>query len=151
MKSCKVGNYSKKMKTILDKIQENSKFIQNKRAKCSFGVRDLEQIATFEIQLKGTGTPLTKYYDTFKSVKEVEKSKKAAASNDKKPNSEVPLGDEEFEEVEEIEKSRENKKRKKPSTENKSEKKRKPESVQEGDSEDEEDEVKDFDDFSDDE
>ena len=84
MKKCKVANYSKKMKTILDKIQENSKFIQDKRSKVTFGVRDLDQISSFETQLKAAGTPLSKYYETFKKIKETEGLKKKAETKEEK-------------------------------------------------------------------
>jgi nucleolar complex protein 2 len=76
VKKCKVGNYTKKMKGVVDKINDNTKFIQDRRAKVSFGVRDLDQIRIFEAQLKNQGTPLGKYYETFKTVKEAEMLKK---------------------------------------------------------------------------
>merc|ERR1719273_2415095 len=76
LKKSKIPNYTKKMKTIKEKIEENIKFIQNKRSGVKFGVRDLDQIATFETQIKAQGTPLSKYFDTYKGVKEAEKAKK---------------------------------------------------------------------------
>ena len=50
--------------------------MQEKRSKVKFGVKDLDQIATFEAQLKGQGTPLSKYFETHKSIQEKEKAKK---------------------------------------------------------------------------
>ena len=94
MKKCKVANYSKKMKTILDKIQENSKFIQDKRTKVTFGVRDLDQISSFETQLKAAGTPLSKYYETFKKIKETEGLKKKAETKEEKKSKKDSSGDE---------------------------------------------------------
>ena len=78
LKKCKIANYTKKMKTIKEKIEENAKFVLAKRSKVAFGVRDLDQIAAFEAQLKVAQErpPLAKYFDTVKSVKEAEKAKK---------------------------------------------------------------------------
>ena len=52
LKKCKIAKYSKKLKAVLDQIQENSKFVQDKRSKVTFGVKDLDQIGTFEAHLK---------------------------------------------------------------------------------------------------
>ena len=92
IKKCKVANYNKKMKPILDKIQENSKFIQDKRSKVTFGVRDLDQISSFETQLKTNGTPLSKYYETFKKIKETESLKKKAETKEEKESKNEPSG-----------------------------------------------------------
>lgn len=180
MKKCKVANYSKKMKTILDKIQENSKFVQDKRTKVTFGVRDLDQISSFETQLKAAGTPLSKYYETFKKIKETEGLKKKAETKEEKKSKKDSSGDEDedmdyeeagedseieehsdddSEEMEEIVKPKEasGKKRKKVA-ESKPAKKKKQENIEAKASSDEDssvddeedDVVKDFDDFSDD-
>lgn len=64
------------MKTVKEKTEENARFISEKRSKVTFGVRDLDQIATFEAQLKAQGTPLSKYFEIYKGIKETEKAKK---------------------------------------------------------------------------
>merc|ERR1740129_1445416 len=56
--------------------EENARFVSKKRSKVTFGVRDLDQIATFEAQLKAQGTPLSKYFEIYKGIKETEKAKK---------------------------------------------------------------------------
>merc|ERR1712203_1298879 len=53
-----------------------ARFVSEKRSKVTFGVRDLDQIATFEAQLKAQGTPLSKYFEIYKGIKETEKAKK---------------------------------------------------------------------------
>merc|ERR1712141_488962 len=84
LKKCKIAKYSKKMKVVLDQIQENSKFVQDKRSKVTFGVKDLDQIGTFEAHLKAEGTPLLKYYETFKSIKAKEKLTQTNEESSKK-------------------------------------------------------------------
>lgn len=64
------------MKTVKEKTEENARFVSEKRSKVTFGVRDLDQIATFEAQLKAQGTPLSKYFEIYKGIKETEKAKK---------------------------------------------------------------------------
>ncbi len=77
LKKCKIPNYSRKLKTVLDKVTENSKFILEERSKVSFGVRDLDDIRTWEAQIMVTKTPpLAKWFDEFKGAKEAEQKKK---------------------------------------------------------------------------
>ena len=83
LKKCKVANYGKKMKTVKEKMEENSKWMQDKRLKVDFGVKNRDKIEAFEMQLKASGTPLNKFYETFKSVKEAEQAKKLKKEADK--------------------------------------------------------------------
>ena len=64
-------------------MEENAKFMQEKRSKVDFGVKDLDKISAFEAQIKASGTPMSKFYDTFKSVKEAEQAKKLKKDTDK--------------------------------------------------------------------
>ncbi|KAG8569129.1 hypothetical protein GDO81_014267 [Engystomops pustulosus] len=72
LKDCKVSNYCKPMRQLLEKIQENSSYITNKRQKCAFGVSDREAVIKWEKQIKEEGTPLSKYYVTWKKLREKE-------------------------------------------------------------------------------
>ena len=82
LKKSKVANYTKKIKTVKERIEENVKFMLEKRSHVTFGVRDLDQISTFEMHVKAEGTPLAKYYETFKGIKAEEKAKKAKKEMD---------------------------------------------------------------------
>ena len=83
LKKSKIANYSKKLKTVKDKMEENAKFVQEKRSKVDFGVKDLDKISAFEAQIKAQGTPMSKFYETFKSIKEAEQAKKMKKDADK--------------------------------------------------------------------
>ena len=167
LKKCKIAKYSKKLKVVLDQIQENSKFVQDKRSKVTFGVKDLDQIATFEAHLKVEGTPLLKYYETFKSIKAKEKltqtneesSKKDENddSNDDDENFDVEMEDEDEKHEETVPQKKSGKKRRKENVKEKpAKKKKKEEKVEKSDPEEnndakeEDDIVEDFNDFSDD-
>ncbi|XP_066493067.1 nucleolar complex protein 2 homolog isoform X2 [Tiliqua scincoides] len=72
LKECKITNYCKSIRQLLEKLQENSTFITSKRQKASFGVADREAVEQWEKRVKEDGTPLMTYYAHWKKLREKE-------------------------------------------------------------------------------
>ena len=52
LKKSKVANYSKKMKQLVEKLEENSRFICQRRKAVTFGVGDAEKIENWEKEVR---------------------------------------------------------------------------------------------------
>lgn len=68
LKTCRNANYNKKVKAILDKILENSKFIETERKKHTIKLSDVQGIEAIENQIRTNGTPFLTYYNNWKKV-----------------------------------------------------------------------------------
>lgn len=81
-KRCKNSNYSRKLKQLVDKLEENSKFIDTEREKINFTLKDTQLITAWETTMKNKGTPLLVYYNNWVKTNFTKKKRQAIQSED---------------------------------------------------------------------
>ncbi|XP_033642128.1 nucleolar complex protein 2 homolog [Asterias rubens] len=72
LKKCKVANYCKVMKGLLEKVQETCKEVTKQRDSVTFGITNDAAVKAWENKLKTQGTTLSKHYETYKKLRERE-------------------------------------------------------------------------------
>jgi len=92
LKSCKVPNYTKKVRQLLEKIKENSDLIETKRKGVAFAISDTGAVKNWEISVRQSGTPLQTYYASWKKVRATE-----ALNRNKKKKDDDEMEPDEFE------------------------------------------------------
>lgn len=70
------------MRQLVDKIEENSKFIERERAKISFSMKDDKMIAAWETSIKTKGTPLLTFYENWSKINKIQKRKKITKNDE---------------------------------------------------------------------
>ena len=78
IKKCPLSNYTKKMKQLMEKVQETVNFIEKQRAQVHFDLADTKAVLALENQIKQTGTPLTNYHTSWKKMRDREMAIKIA-------------------------------------------------------------------------
>uniref|UniRef100_A0A034WDR2 Nucleolar complex protein 2-like protein n=1 Tax=Bactrocera dorsalis TaxID=27457 RepID=A0A034WDR2_BACDO len=78
LKACRNANYSRKIKQLLDKIQENARFIDQERRKITFSLNEIAQVQSWESKVYNKGTPLAIYYESWLKTHETKKRRQAA-------------------------------------------------------------------------
>ncbi|XP_039952541.1 nucleolar complex protein 2 homolog [Bactrocera tryoni] len=78
LKACRNANYSRKIKQLLDKIQENARYINQERRKITFSLNEIAKVQSWESKVYNKGTPLTIYYESWLKTHETKKRRQAA-------------------------------------------------------------------------
>ncbi|XP_031354276.1 nucleolar complex protein 2 homolog [Photinus pyralis] len=80
--TCTVSGYLKKMKQLLEKIQQNNAFIEKERKSITFELTDFDKIAAWETNVRNKGTPLSVYYASWDKIRTVKKNKEMTNTSD---------------------------------------------------------------------
>ena len=75
LKKCRVANFCRKLKQLLDKINENRQFVERERNKIIVDLKDLSAIRNWENGLESQETPLSKFYHSWYKVHQSRKMK----------------------------------------------------------------------------
>lgn len=78
------------MKQLLEKIEQNSKFITSERKNATFNLSDTKQIEAWGTTIKNKGTPLSTYFESWRKMKNQKKNKEAT-NNEVLGNYELPV------------------------------------------------------------
>lgn len=80
VKSCPKANYAKKMKQLLEKVQESVRFVEKHRAGAAghFELTDTQAVLALENQIKAAGTPLATFHASWRKMKDREMAIKIA-------------------------------------------------------------------------
>ena len=68
LKSWKNPIECKKLKQLLDKLNESSRFIEERRRQVTFNIAERERVDAWEKDIQLTGTPLSKFFEQWKKV-----------------------------------------------------------------------------------
>nr|XP_050023695.1 nucleolar complex protein 2 homolog [Dermacentor andersoni] len=68
-KKCKVANYTKKVKQLIEKMEENYKFIENRRTSCNVALGDVQGLDNLEQRWKQEGTPWSRFYEQWSKLR----------------------------------------------------------------------------------
>ncbi|KAH8410341.1 hypothetical protein KR009_012351 [Drosophila setifemur] len=92
LKDCRNANYTRKLKQLLDKIQESSRFVEQNRGKSSvnFDLKNAQAVAAWEQQIRLKRTPLDIYYASWLKTHETKKRRQAAQTDDINADYDVP-------------------------------------------------------------
>lgn len=91
IKNCHVANYTKKMRQLIEKIEQNAQFIEKERKKLSsVSLTDTKQIEAWETGIKNKGTPLSVFFESWRKINEAKKMKELT-DNDKLGEYNLPV------------------------------------------------------------
>ncbi|XP_022916692.1 nucleolar complex protein 2 [Onthophagus taurus] len=90
LKTCNIASYCRKIKQILEKIEQNSKFIEKERKSIQFNLKDSKGIDAWESLVINKGTPLKEYYENWNKLRTIKRNKEATG-NDKLGEYNLPI------------------------------------------------------------
>ncbi|EDW80267.2 uncharacterized protein Dwil_GK21114 [Drosophila willistoni] len=93
LKECRNANYARKLKQLVDKIQETGRFVEQQRSKSGLNLdlKDAKAISAWEQQLRVKRTPLDIYYASWLKTHETKKRRQAAQTDEINADYDLPL------------------------------------------------------------
>lgn len=82
VKRCRNSNHSRKLKQLVDKLEENGRVVELARDRVQFQLRETAQIQAWETVLRNRGTPLLTYYTNWVRTHVNKKKRQAIDSED---------------------------------------------------------------------
>ncbi|KAG5330616.1 NOC2L protein, partial [Acromyrmex charruanus] len=73
LEKCHVAIYCKKMKLLLNMIEENRKHIETERSKATINLKSMAEITNWENRTKTDGTAIAKFYSSYVKLRETQK------------------------------------------------------------------------------
>lgn len=70
LKDCKNVNYTRKLKPLLEKIEEVSKLMDEERKKCGISLSDAKAIVAWESNMKLKTNALITFYESWRKMQE---------------------------------------------------------------------------------
>jgi len=75
-------NHSRTLKSLCDKLEENSRFVEAEREKFNFALKDAASIGAWETSLRNKGTPLLTFYNNWLNTHINAQKRRATKSED---------------------------------------------------------------------
>ncbi|XP_067658536.1 nucleolar complex protein 2 homolog [Haliotis asinina] len=72
LKKCKIANYCKQIRQIVDRVEENVKYITQRRKAVTFAISDTKAVDAWERQCSTAGAPLAKFYTGWRKLRDRE-------------------------------------------------------------------------------
>ncbi|CAK9795928.1 Nucleolar complex protein 2 homolog [Anthophora quadrimaculata] len=82
LKKCHIANYCRKMKQLLEKIEENRKYIETERSKSIIDLKNMAEIKNWENKIKAQDTSLSRFYESWIKIHESHKLKLLTKNED---------------------------------------------------------------------
>ncbi|CAK9820567.1 Nucleolar complex protein 2 homolog [Anthophora plagiata] len=82
LKKCHIANYCRKMKQLLEKIEENRKYIEIERSKSIIDLKNMAEIKNWENKIKAQDTSLSRFYESWIKIHQSHKLKLLTKNED---------------------------------------------------------------------
>lgn len=93
IKTTKNPNYARKLKPLVEKITEQSKFVDERRNKVAFSLNDSNLIKAWEINLRNGQTPLEVFYEQWQKAHQTKLKRQKVEPVEQKDDDESSSGE----------------------------------------------------------